>query len=328
MIKYTLKRIIYMIFVFAIMSVILFGLYSMIPGDPARAEVEALKSQLKPDEYQRAYELARERLGLNDPVHIRYIKWAKGFLKGDFGTSLVYKLPVKDVLKTPLKVTIFINIFSVIAGLLITIPLGIYCAVKKNSRFDKVVQVLTIIGYSIPSFIFALLFIYLFAVKLGWFPVSGMKTPNFVGTTWEVIKDYAKHLALPLMVMTIGSLGGMTRYVRASMIDALSMDCIRTARAKGLKEKVVILSHAWRNALLPIVTLIINWFMSIFYGSLIIERMFNLTGLGKVLIDSLFNQDYTVVMAIQLFYIVIALSGNLLADLSYGLVDPRVRVNK
>lgn len=328
MIKYTLKRIIYMIFVFAIMSVILFGLYSMIPGDPARAEVEALKSQLKPDEYQRAYELARERLGLNDPVHIRYIKWAKGFLKGDFGTSLVHKLPVKDVLKTPLKVTIFINIFSVIAGLLITIPLGIYCAVKKNSRFDKVVQVLTIIGYSIPSFIFALLFIYLFAVKLGWFPVSGMKTPNFVGTTWEVIKDYAKHLALPLMVMTIGSLGGMTRYVRASMIDALSMDCIRTARAKGLKEKVVILSHAWRNALLPIVTLIINWFMSIFYGSLIIERMFNLTGLGKVLIDSLFNQDYTVVMAIQLFYIVIALSGNLLADLSYGLVDPRVRVNK
>lgn len=328
MIKYTLKRIIYMIFVFAIMSVILFGLYSMIPGDPARAEVEALKSQLKPDEYQRAYELARERLGLNDPVHIRYIKWAKGFLKGDFGTSLVHKLPVKDVLKTPLKVTIFINIFSVIAGLLITIPLGIYCAVKKNSRFDKVVQVLTIIGYSIPSFIFALLFIYLFAVKLGWFPVSGMKTPNFVGTTWEVIKDYAKHLALPLMVMTIGSLGGMTRYVRASMIDALSMDYIRTARAKGLKEKVVILSHAWRNALLPIVTLIINWFMSIFYGSLIIERMFNLTGLGKVLIDSLFNQDYTVVMAIQLFYIVIALSGNLLADLSYGLVDPRVRVNK
>lgn len=328
MIKYTLKRIIYMIFVFAIMSVILFGLYSMIPGDPARAEVEALKSQLKPDEYQRAYELARERLGLNDPVHIRYIKWAKGFLKGDFGTSLVHKLPVKDVLKTPLKVTIFINIFSVIAGLLITIPLGIYCAVKKNSRFDKVVQVLTIIGYSIPPFIFALLFIYLFAVKLGWFPVSGMKTPNFVGTTWEVIKDYAKHLALPLMVMTIGSLGGMTRYVRASMIDALSMDCIRTARAKGLKEKVVILSHAWRNALLPIVTLIINWFMSIFYGSLIIERMFNLTGLGKVLIDSLFNQDYTVVMAIQLFYIVIALSGNLLADLSYGLVDPRVRVNK
>ncbi len=328
MLKYTLKRFLYMIFVFAIMSVILFALYSMIPGDPARAEVEALKEQLKPDEYQRAYEMARERLGLNDPTHIRYIKWAKGFLRGDFGTSIIHKQPVDEVIKTPLRVTIFINIFSVIAGLLITIPLGIYCAVKKGTRFDRTVQVLTIVGYSIPSFIFALLFIYFFAVKLGWFPVSGMKTPNFTGTTWEMIKDYAKHLALPLMVMTIGSLGGMTRYVRAAMIDALSMDCIRTARAKGLKERVVILSHAWRNALLPIVTLLINWFMSIFYGSLIIERMFNIPGLGKTLIDSLFNQDYTVVMAIQLFYIVIALSGNLLADLSYGIVDPRVRVNK
>ena len=328
MLKYTLKRFIYMVFVFAIMSVILFGLYSMIPGDPARAEVEGLRDVLKPDEYQRAYELARERLGLNDPTHIRYIKWAKGFLRGDFGTSIIHKQPVDEVIKTPLRVTIFINIFSVIAGLLITIPLGIYCAVKKGTRFDRTVQVLTIVGYSIPSFIFALLFIYFFAVKLGWFPVSGMKTPNFTGTTWEMIKDYAKHLALPLMVMTIGSLGGMTRYVRAAMIDALSMDCIRTARAKGLKERVVVLSHAWRNALLPIVTLLINWFMSIFYGSLIIERMFNLNGLGKLLIDSLFNQDYNVVMAIQLFYIVIALSGNLLADLSYGIVDPRVRVNK
>lgn len=328
MIRYTLKRILYMIFIFAIMSVILFGLYSMIPGDPARAEVEALRDQLKPDEYEKAYQLARERLGLNDPIHIRYIKWAKGYLKGDFGTSLVHKAAVKEVLKTPLKVTVFINIFSVIIGLAITIPLGIYCAVKKNSTFDKAVQVFTIIGHSIPSFIFALLFIYVFAVKLGWFPVSGMKTPNFNGTGWALVKDYAKHLALPLMVMTIGSLAGMTRYVRASMIDALSMDCIKTARAKGLREKVVILSHAWRNALLPIVTLLINWFTSIFYGSLIIERIFNLTGLGKTLIDSLFNQDYMVVMAIQLFYIVISLTGNLVADLSYGLVDPRVRVNK
>lgn len=328
MIKYTLKRIVYMIFVFAIMSVILFGLYNMIPGDPARAELEPLKDKLKPDEYERAYKLARQRLGLDDPVHIRYIKWAKGFLKGDFGTSIVHKIPVKDVVKTPLKVTVFINIFSVIAGLGITIPLGIYSAVKKNSKFDRAVQILTVVGHSIPTFIFALLFIYLFAVKLGWFPVSGMKTPNFSGTTWEMIKDYAKHLALPLMVMTVGSLGGMTRYVRAAMIDALTLDCIKTARAKGLKEKVVILSHAWRNALLPIITLIISWFMSIFYGSLIIERIFNLSGLGKVLIDSLFNQDYMVVLAIQLFYIVIALSGNLLADLSYGIVDPRVRVNK
>lgn len=328
MVKYTLKRILYMLFVFAIMTVVLFSLYEMIPGDPARAEVEALKDKLKPDEYQRAYELARERLGLNKPAYVRYFEYVKGLLKGDLGDSRVHKQPVTKVISTPLKVTIFINIFDVLIGLAITIPLGIICAVKKNSTFDKVVQVLTIVGYSIPVFIFALLFIYAFAVKLGWFPVSGMKTPNFTGTQWEVIKDYAKHLALPLMVMIVGSLGGMTRYVRAAMVDALSMDYIKTARAKGLKERVVVYSHAWRNALLPVITLIIGWFMSVFYGSLIIERMFNLNGLGKLLIDSLNNQDYYVVMGIQLLYVVIALTSNLLSDLSYGLVDPRVRVNK
>lgn len=328
MIKYTLKRILYMIFVFSIMSVILFSLYNMIPGDPARAEVENLKETLKPDDYERAYLQARERLGLDDPIVVRYGKWAKGLLKGDLGMSRVHKLPVNKIISTPLRVTIFINIFAVIIGLVITIPLGIFCAVKKNSAFDKITQVLTIVGYSIPVFIFALLFIYFFAVKLGWFPVSGMRTPNFKGTAYEAFKDQMKHLALPLMVMTIGSLGGLTRYIRAAMADSLSMDYIKTARAKGLKEKVVIFSHAWRNALLPVVTLLIGWFMSIFYGSLIIERMFNLNGLGKLLIDSLFNQDYEVVMAIQLFYIVIALLGNLISDLSYGIVDPRVRVNK
>ncbi|SCG82329.1 Oligopeptide transport system permease protein appB [Proteiniborus sp. DW1] len=328
MIKYTFQRIIYMIFVFSIMSVILFTLYNMIPGDPARAEVQALKATLKPGEYEKAYQQARQRLGLDDPLIVRYGNWAKGLLKGDLGMSQVHKQPVSKILSTPLSTTIFINIFSVIIGLGLTIPLGIFCAVKKNSAFDKVVQVLTIIGYSIPVFIFALLFIYAFAVKLGWFPVSGMKTPNFQGTQWEAFKDTMKHLALPLMVMTIGSLGGITRYVRAAMVDALSMDYIKTARAKGLKEKVVIFSHAWRNALLPVVTLIIGWFMSIFYGSLIIERMFNLNGLGKLLIDSLNNQDYNVVMAIQLLYMLIALLGNLISDLSYGIVDPRVRVNK
>lgn len=327
MVKYTVKRLFYMLFVFMVMSVILFGLFSMVPGDPARQEVESLKETLKPDEYEAAYQAARERLGLNDSVPVQYLKYIKGLSKGDLGRSLVHKMPVSKIVKDPLKVTIFINIFAVIIGLAITIPLGIYSAIRKNSTFDKVVQVLTIVGYSIPVFIFALLFIYLFAVKLGWFPVSGMGTPNISGSSWFIFKDKMKHLALPLMVMTIGALGGITRYVRAAMIDSLSMDYIKTARAKGLSEKVVIYSHAWRNALLPVVTLLISWFMSIFFGSLIIERMFNLNGLGKLLIDSLNNQDYNVVMAIQLFYMIIALTSNLLTDLSYGLVDPRVRVD-
>ncbi|MFW5672592.1 MAG: ABC transporter permease, partial [Acetivibrio ethanolgignens] len=163
---------------------------------------------------------------------------------------------------------------------------------------------------------------------LRWFPVNGMNSPNFQGNAVEFFLDRMYYLALPLFVMTIASLGGMTRYVRAAMIDALRMDYIRTARAKGLKEKVVIYSHAWRNALLPVITLIIGWFLSIFSGSIIIETMFALNGLGKLYYTGLMNQDYDVALAMQMFYVIISLVGNLIIDLSYGIVDPRIRVNK
>jgi peptide/nickel transport system permease protein len=207
--------------------------------------------------------------------------------------------------------------------------LGIFCAVKRGSRRDVAVQVGTIIGYSLPTFIIAIVFIWLFAAKLGWFPVSGMQTAGSV--SWSASRqfwDRMYHFSLPLIVMTFCSLGGMTRYVRASMIEALSMDCIRTARAKGLKEKVVIYSHAWRNALLPITTLVIGWFLGIFGGSMMIENIFALNGIGKTYYDALQASDNEVVLALQMFYITISLFGNLLIDLAYGFVDPRVRVNK
>ena len=327
MIKYIFKRLIYMVFIFFVMSIVLFSVYNMIPGDPARVEVEGQKATLKPDEYQRAYEEARQRLGLDEPKIVRYGKWMGGILTGDFGQSSVYKKPVTTVIKAPMGNTIFINIFAITLSLVITIPLGIICAVKRNSIFDNAVQVFTIIGYSIPVFIISLICIYIFAVKLRWFPVSGMNTPNFNGTGFAWFVDRMYYLALPLIVMTVGSLGGITRYVRAAMIEALRMDYIRTARAKGLKEKVVIYSHAWRNALLPVITLIIGWVMSIFSGSLVVEYLFNLNCMGKFYIQALTNQDYNVALAVQLFYMLIALAGNLIIDLSYGLVDPRVRVN-
>ena len=326
--KYTIKRIFYMIFVFFLMSFVLFFLYNNIPGDPARSQLEPVKNKLEPEEYQMRYEKLRDEMGLDDPLPERYVKWMGNLLQGDFGQSLVYRRPVSDVVATPLKNTIFINIFAIILALGITIPLGIRCAVKRNSTFDKVVQVLTIVGYSLPVFIISLLFIYLFAVTLGWFPVSGMSTPNFQGTELQAFSDKLWHMVLPLGVMTVGSLGGMTRYVRAAMSDALSMDYIKTARAKGLKERVVIYSHAWRNALLPVITLVIGWIISIFSGSLVVETMFNWNGTGKFYIDSLNNQDYNVALAIQMFYIIISLVGYLITDLSYGLVDPRVRVDE
>ena len=228
-----------------------------------------------------------------------------------------------------MKNTIQLNIFSTILALGVTIPLGIFCAVKRGSKRDIAVQVGTIVGYSLPTFIIAILFIWLFAVVLGWFPVAGMQTVGSVD--WSPARqfwDRMYHLALPLIVMTFASLGGMTRYVRASMIEALSMDCIKTARAKGLREKIVIYSHAWRNALIPIVTLVIGWFLGIFSGSLMIENIFALNGIGRVYYESLTISDNEVVLALQMFYIFIALAGNLITDIVYGFVDPRVRVNK
>ena len=227
-----------------------------------------------------------------------------------------------------MKNTIFINIFATIFGLGITIPLGIFCAVHRGGKRDTVVQVGTIVGYSIPTFITAIIFIWLFAIILGWFPVSGMKTPGSDYVGWQKLKDELYYMCLPLIVMTFSSLGGMTRYVRAAMIEALSLDCIRTARAKGLREKVVIYSHAFRNALIPISTLAIGWFISIFSGSIVIENIFGLNGVGRIYILSLNNKDFEVVLLLQMFYVIIGLLGNLIVDIAYGIIDPRVRVNK
>ncbi len=326
--KYIAKRVMYMIFVFLVMSLVLFFIYNLVPGDPARAQIEPFRETLTAEEYDALYERTKEQMGLNKPLHMRYIDWISGMLKGDLGYSLQFKKPVVDVIKEPMKTTVFLNVFAVALALGITIPLGIYSAVHKNTTSDKVIQVLTVIGYSIPGFIVGLLFIYLFAVKLGKFPVSGMQTPNFSGTGFEIFKDRMWHLALPLMAMTVSSLGGMTRHVRASMADSLSMDYITTARAKGVSERVVIFSHAWRNALLPVITMIIGWIVSVFSGSIVIESMFNIPGIGKLLFDSLMNQDYNVALAVQMFYILLTVVSNLIIDLSYGLVDPRVKVDQ
>lgn len=327
-----------MILVFFIISFFMFMLYNLIPTDRARAELEPQRQTLKPAEYQRMYEELREEMGLDDPLIIRFGRWMglapdkegnfNGLVQGNFGYSNLYKKNVKDVIIEPMKFTIFINIFSTILALAITIPLGIKTAVKKNSYFDKFVQVFSIVGYSIPIYIIALVFIYLFAVALRIFPVGGMKTPGSDFTGFARFADRVKYISLPLIVMTMASLGGMTRYVRAAMIDCLSMDYIRTARAKGVHEKTVVYRHAWRNALLPVITVVIGWFLSIFSGSVIIETTFSLNGMGKLYIAGLNNQDYELVLAMQMFYTIVSLLGALVIDLSYGLVDPRVRVEK
>ena len=339
MTKYVLRRIAYLILVFFIVSFLMYCLYNLVPEDPARNQLEAQKKSLKPDVYQRMYLELREEMGLDDSLVIRYARWMglapqkqsgklDGLLEGNLGKSNYFKKDVIEVVQGPIGNTVFINIFSTILALGITIPLGIYCAVHKGGKVDNFTQVFTIIGYSIPIYITALVFIYIFAVLLGWFPVSGMGTPGAEYTGMKAFWDKLYYISLPLIVMTFASLGGMTRYVRAAMIDALSMDHIKTARAKGVKEKVVIYSHAWRNALLPVITLIIGWFLGIFSGSVLIENTFNLNGMGKLYITALNNHDWVLTLGIQMFYTVVSLVGALIIDLSYGLVDPRVRIDK
>ena len=337
--KYIVKRIIYIVVVFFILSFLIYMIYNLLPVDKAaeaaRAEITANRNL----NYDERYEYWQHRYGTNGTKFERYLRWLgvypysdgsyNGLFQGNLGNSTKFGQPVVEVLIEPMKNTVFINIFATILALGITIPLGIFCAVKRGSKRDVAVQVGTIVGYSLPVFIIAIVFIWLFAVILGWFPVSGMQTAGSLNwSAWDRFWDKMYHLALPLIVMTFASLGGMTRYVRAAMIEALSMDCVRTARAKGVREKVVIYSHAWRNALLPVITLIIGWFLAIFSGSLMIENIFGLNGIGKIYFDALNGSDNEVILALQMFYIIISLVGNLIIDLVYGLVDPRVRVNK
>ncbi|MDE7223998.1 MAG: ABC transporter permease [Acetatifactor sp.] len=340
--KYILKRLGYMIVVMLILSFLMFFVYSLIPYDRAVAEAEPYRKGLKNVEnatelYQARIAELRRELGTDQNVVVRYLGWIglgpingkyNGVLQGNLGYSYEYDRPARDVLADPLKNTVFINIFATVLGLGITIPLGIFCAVHRGSKRDTAVQVGTIIGYSIPGFIIAIVFIWIFAIMLKWFPVSGMKTPGSNYTGFAELKDRLYYMALPLIVMTFSSLGGMTRYVRASMSEALSLDCIRTARAKGLVEKTVIYSHAFRNALIPIITLVIGWFIGIFSGSIVIENIFGLNGVGRIYILSLNSKDFEVVLLLQMFYVILGLVGNLVVDIAYGLADPRVRVNK
>ena len=335
--KYIVKRICYILVVFLILSFLIFMIYNMLPIDKA---AEAASNDIKANkllDYNERYEYWQKYYGTDGTKIQRYFRWLglmpfsdgrwSGLLQGDLGTSTQYGKPVSEVIVEPMKNTIFINIFSTILALGITIPLGIFCAVKKGSKRDTAVQVGTIVGYSLPSFVIAILFIWVFVSLLGWFPAGGMSTTGADYTGLRAFGDRMYHLALPLIVMTFTSLGGMTRYVRAAMIDALSMDCVRTARAKGVREKVVIYSHAWRNALIPVVTLVVGWFIGIFGGSLMIENIFSLNGVGRVYNQSLMKADFEVVLALQMFYVIISLLGNLVIDLVYGLVDPRIRVN-
>ena len=304
----------------------MFGIYKLIPGDPVRMMLDTVKASTDPERYQLMYNAARKQLGLDKPLPVQYVVWIGNMLKGDFGYSSAYRMKVIQLVATPLKNTLLLNVCAFFLVFAITIPIGILSAIKKNTAFDSFVQVFSVIGYSLPTFIVALLFIYVFAVRLQWLPIGGMYTPGLSRMPLEQRLNLLYHMILPLLVMTVSSLGGIIRYIRAAMIEVLQMDYIRTARAKGLPNRIIIYTHAFRNALIPVVTIVTSWFVSIFGGSVVIESLFGWNGIGKVLFEALKQQDYAVVLTMQMFYVVLSLIGNLLMDIGYCLVDPRVKL--
>ena len=324
--RYLLKRFVYIVFVFFIISILMFAIYKSMPGNPVDIMLGDSKTSMKPDAYQALYDKTVKDLGLDKPLPVQYVAWMGNMLTGEFGYSTQYKQEVINIISAPMINTVLLNILTMIVVFIIAIPLGIVTAVRKNGAFDKTVQVVTIVGYSIPTFIVALLAIFLLAVKFPIFPISGVKSAGLNATGLEATLDMLWHMALPVLVMSVSGIGGITRYVRAAMIDVLRMDYIKTARAKGLREKTVVYIHAFRNALIPVVTITTWWVVGLFGGSIVIESVFLWPGLGKMLIDGLLQRDFAVVLTMQMFYVVLSLTGNVIMDIAYTIVDPRVRL--
>jgi peptide/nickel transport system permease protein len=320
--KYIVQRLLQLIPILIGVSLISFLVMHLAPGDP---------TQLFTDPNVRPEELARIRAnwGLDQPIIVQYFYWLKNALRGDFGIAYMVNRPVIEIIFERLPATLLLMISSMFLTLLITIPLGVISAVKKNSWFDNFVTVFSFIGMSIPVFWLSLMLMLLFSVNLGWLPAVGMYDPMLRNTNVFVrVLDVARHMALPLLTMTLVSLAGLTRYQRASMLEILNMDFIRTARAKGLPERVVIFKHALRNALMPLVTILGLSLPDLFGGAFIIETIFAWPGMGRLGVTAIFSRNYPLIMGIVMFSALLIVLGNLLADVGYALVDPRVRLKK
>jgi peptide/nickel transport system permease protein len=319
--NYVARRLLQIIPLLIGISIINFFIMHLAPGDPVLLLTDRNATQ---------EEVARIRAlyGLDEPLHVQYVKWLTRVLKGDFGRSFIDGRPVLDHIMDRLPYTLYLNFLVMILIYLFSIPIGITSALKQYSKFDHIVTFFAFLGQALPSFWFALLLIYAVGIKSSWLPISGVAT---IGVSlkryglWAVIADRAKYLILPVTVISLGSMAGITRYMRSSMLEVIRQDYIRTARAKGLPERVVIRKHALRNALLPIVTLLGFELPLLFSGSAIIETIFSWPGLGLLSVRAVFQRDYQVVMALNMIGAFLMVAGNFLSDILYVLVDPRIK---
>ena len=312
--RYVAGRLIETLVVLALMSYLIYGLIGLMPGDPIDIMVQADPNLTTADAAR-----LKALYGLDKPLHERYLNWLRAALAGDLGYSRVHNAPVLAVLAPRFVNTLVLMGLAFVVSLLIALPIGIYSALRPYGARDYAINFVALAGISVPVFWLALMLIYLFAVQWGVLPAGGMQT---IGV--DSLADRAKYLVLPVITLSAASAGGFTRFVRASTMETMRQDYIRTARAKGLPESRVVLKHALRNALIPVVTIVALSFGGLFSGALITETMFSYLGMGKLIYDSILGNDYNLALVGLLFATLLTLLANLAADVCYAWLDPRI----
>jgi peptide/nickel transport system permease protein len=322
MLNYTLRRLAYLVPTLLGITLVTFLIINLAPGDPvAVVHGGTMDARIS----REAYEQMLELYGLDQPLHVRYLTWLKRLLTLDFGDSFHERRPVTQLILERLPATLALNVASLFIALLVAIPLGLFSALKQNSAFDKVNGAILYMLYSLPDFWVALLLIMLFGVKLKILPVFGMEAIGsqdlgFFGY-WL---DRARHMVLPTICLTYGSLAFLSRFVRGSTLEVIRQDYVRTARAKGLDEDRVVYSHVFRNTLIPVLTLLGLLLPTLISGSIILEAIFSWPGIGALFYESVLARDYPTVMGLSFVTAVMVLLSTLAADLLYAWADPRV----
>lgn len=315
--QFLLRRIAISIPLLLVISMIIFGILALAPGDPMAefATDPSVSAEVRQN--------IRQSLGLDEPLPVRYVKWVLAFVRGDMGYSFASRSPVSDLLGQRIVTTLAVVGTAYLLSVLLAVPLGLLAALRPYSVFDQVSSTLAFVGFSLPTFFTGLLCILLFSVRLGWFPLVYNST--LVVSDWPSLLAQLRQSAMPIGVLTLFQTATMMRFMRSAALDQIYRDYVRTARAKGLHERVVVNRHILRNALIPVVTLVALGVPSVFTGALVTEQVFRVPGIGGLLVSSIQSSDTPVVMAITCIYALLIVVFNLVADMLYGVLDPRVR---
>jgi peptide/nickel transport system permease protein len=324
MLLFALRRLLLALPLLVGITFISFVVIHLAPGEPVPGGEEELSRQLPKE----VVEKIRELYGLDKPLHVQYWNWLTRVVRLDFGKSFQPDgRPVLTKISERLPITLFLNVIELLIIVALAVPIGVLSATRQYSLFDKVTTLFVFVGFATPDFWLALLLMILFGVQLGWMPISGLRSLNWEYLSfWKQQWDFVAHLILPIAVATFGGLAGLSRYMRQSMLETVRQDYVQTARAKGLSERTVIAKHALRNALLPVVTILGLSLPGLIGGSVIIESIFAIPGMGQLMVQGVFARDYPLIMGNLVIVATLTLVANLFADVVYGLVDPRIRL--